>query len=53
MITKEAAKDLSERKDHAVKELVPHINDCVEALGVNKIAELHGPISRDFVNFNS
>lgn len=32
---------------------MPHINDCVEALGVNKIPKLHAPISRDYVQFNS
>ena len=53
VISAVAAKDLSDRQDSAVKELVPHINDCVEALGVNRNANLHGPISRDYVKFNS
>ena len=53
IITREAANDLSQRFDLVVKDLVPHINDCVEALGVNRNEKLHGPISRDYVQFNS
>lgn len=52
VISTKAARDLAERQDQAVKDLMPHINDCVEALGVNKNANLHGPIARDYVKFN-
>jgi hypothetical protein len=36
-----------------VKDFLPHMNDCVEALGVSRIDKLHPPIARDYIAFNS
>jgi hypothetical protein len=53
LITREAAKNLDASFQQAVKSLVPHINDCVEALGCVKINNMHAPITRDYVKFYS
>jgi len=37
----------------AVKAVVPHLNDLVEALGLPNIQDLHSPIVRDYVAFNA
>lgn len=53
IISREAAKNLQTSYLKAVKDLLPHINDCVEAFGIPNIPHIHGPIARDFVKFNS
>jgi len=53
VINPQAAAELDAQHDAAVKALAPRINDCVEALGVPNIKELHGPIARDYVAFNA
>lgn len=53
VISPEAASQLDAEFDAAVKAMAPFTNDCVEALGVPNIKELHGPIARDFVAFNA
>lgn len=47
-----AAQKVHAQQQQAVKDLLPNINDCVEALGVFNIPELNAPISRDFIAFN-
>ena len=39
--------------ESAVKDLVPHMNTCVEALGVVPHKHLKAPIARDYVKFNA
>lgn len=36
----------------SVKELVPHINECIESFGINNIPEIHAPMARNWSNFN-
>ena len=35
-----------------VKALAPHINDCVEAMGVPTAQHVSAPIARDYIAFN-
>jgi len=35
-----------------VKDLVPHVNDIVEAYDYPRIAAMNAPIARDYVKFN-
>lgn len=37
IIQNKAAEKIFQRRNEAVKELAPHMNDCVESLGVLKI----------------
>lgn len=53
LINVAAARDLVSKHDKAVKDMVPYLNDAIEALGVNRYDHLHGPISRDYVAFNA
>lgn len=53
LINATAARDLVSKQDKAVKDMVPHLNDAVEALGCNRFDHLHGPIARDYVAFNA
>lgn len=53
LISKEAAKNLPNSWQKAVKDLMPHLNDCIEAFGVPDIPELNAPIARDYIKFNS
>jgi hypothetical protein len=48
-VTVEAAKNLAAKKDQAVKDLLPHVNDCIEGLGLIMTPEVNGPISRDYI----
>jgi len=53
VISPQAAADLDDQFNLAVKAIAPFTNDCVEALGVPNIKELHAPIARDYVAFNA
>jgi len=53
LINATAARDLASKQDQAVKDLMPYLNDTVEALGCNRFDHLHGPIARDYVAFNA
>ena len=53
VISHEAAAELDEIFNAAVKAVVPHLNDLVEALGLPNIQDLHSPIVRDYVAFNA
>ena len=53
LINSTAARDLDSKQDKAVKDLMPYLNDTVEALGCNRFDHLHGPIARDYVAFNA
>ena len=53
IIQNKAAEKIFQRRNEAVKELAPHMNDCVESLGVFKIQNIHAPIARDYIKFNS
>lgn len=53
LITREAAKHLDSSFNKAVKDLVPHLNDCVEAFGIPKNQELYAPVERDYIAFNA
>jgi hypothetical protein len=52
-ISGEAAQELDRVFELAVKDLVPHLNTLVEALGVLPHKHLMGPIARDYVAFNA
>jgi hypothetical protein len=52
-ISSEAGLEVQELFDRAVKEFVPHMNTCVEALGIFTHKHLIGPIGRDYVAFNA
>lgn len=51
-VSSEAAQELDRVFEGAVKDLVPHINTCVEALGVVPHKHLQAPIVRDYIKFN-
>lgn len=53
LISREAAKNLEGSYQKAVKDLLPHLNDCIEAFGIPDHQELHVPIARDYIKFNS
>lgn len=53
VISAEAAAELDALFNAAVKDVVPHLNVLVEALGLPKIEALHSPIVRDHVAFNA
>lgn len=53
VISSEAAVELDQVHDAAVKALVPHLNTCVEALGIPNVKQLHSPIARDYIAFNA
>lgn len=53
IVKKEAANSIDVAFQKAVKDLVPHLNDIVEAFSVPKIPELNAPIVRDYVKFNT
>jgi hypothetical protein len=46
-----AARNLAAYQDKAVKEFGPHVNDCVEALGVPNFDNLQAPVARDYIGF--
>lgn len=46
------AKQIVQEFDISVCDLVPHINDLIEALGMHKIKDIHAPMSRDWTKFN-
>jgi acyl-CoA oxidase len=52
-ISLEAAREIGSVFEQAVKDLVPHMNTCVEALGVIAKKHLMAPIARDYVAFNA
>jgi len=39
--------------DQAVKDLIPHMNTCVEALGLIAHKHIIAPIARDYQAFNA
>jgi hypothetical protein len=43
---------LGNKQNGAVKSLVPHINTCLEGLGLIATPEIHGPMARDYVKYN-
>lgn len=51
-VTLQAARDLHSKQGSCVKALMPHINDCVSAMGVPTSSHLGAPISRDYIAFN-
>lgn len=53
LITAKAARGVVEAKVKAVKDLMPHLNDCVESLGVHQIDSNLPVMMRDFVGFNA
>ena len=53
IIHKKAGEKIFQRRNEAVKELAPHMNDCVESLGVLNIQNIHAPIARDYIKFNA
>jgi hypothetical protein len=53
LVSRQAAKDLASKQGAAVKAFAPYINDVVEAFGLIKTPQLHGPVSRDYVKFNA
>jgi len=53
LISKEAAKNLEASFQKAVKDLMPHLNDCIEALGVPMHQNLNVPLARDYIKYNS
>lgn len=52
LVTHSFAKQIVEEFDKAVYELVPHINDVIEAMGQHKVEAIHPPMSRDWTKFN-
>lgn len=52
-IGQEAALEVPTLFEKAVKDYVPHMNTCVEALGVVQQKHLIGPVARDYVAFNA
>ena len=53
VVSKEAAQELDSLFEKAVKDLIPHMNTCVEALGVPLSKDLVAPIGRDYIAFNA
>ena len=53
VVSNEAAQEVDQLFERAVKELLPHMNTCVEALGVPTSKHLIAPIARDYVSFNA
>lgn len=53
VVSSKAAKDLDTDYQQAVKDLVPHVNEIVEAFNHPKTPQLWGPIARDYVKFNA
>ena len=53
VIGAEAAAELDDLFNTAVKNVVPHLNVLVEGLGLPNIANLHAPIVRDHMAFNA
>ena len=52
VISSKAAAKLEGDYQQAVKDIVPHINDIIEAFNRPNIPELSPPIMRDYVKFN-
>ncbi|CDW83079.1 UNKNOWN [Stylonychia lemnae] len=52
VINAKAAKYVDADYQQAVKALVPHINDIIEAYDYPRIAAMNAPIARDYVKFN-
>lgn len=52
VLTAQSAKLIADGFDQAVKELAPHMNDCIGAFNLNQVPGLHGPIARDYKAFN-
>jgi hypothetical protein len=53
LISRQAAKDLASKQGTAVKALAPHMNDVLGSFGIIMTPEIHSPIARDYVKFNS
>ena len=53
VISQKAAKNIDPDYQQAVKDLLPHMNDILEAFDYPKIPQLWGPIARDYVKFNA
>jgi acyl-CoA oxidase len=53
VISAPAAKDLEVEYQKAVKSLVPHLNEIMEAYNLPKVPQLGAPIARDYVQFNA
>jgi len=49
----EAATALPAEVDLAVKAFIPYMNTALDSLGLPKVADLYGPIARDYVAFNA
>lgn len=47
-----AVSKLDDQHDATVKAFVPHMNTAVEGLGIPKVKQLYGTISRDYVKYN-
>jgi hypothetical protein len=52
-VSNEAAQELDSVFEKAVKDLLPHLNTAVEALGIVDFKHLIAPIGRDYVAFNA
>lgn len=52
-ISQEAASAVNDEFDQAVKDFVPHMNTCVEALGMPTQKHLVGSTAKDYVAFNA
>lgn len=52
LMSKAFAQKIQVEFTQAVRDLVPHINDCVESFGLHKVKECYPPMARDWVKFN-
>jgi hypothetical protein len=53
VVSAEAGLEVQSAFDQAVKDFLPHMNTCVEALGYIPHKHLVSPIARDYVAFNA
>lgn len=53
LISTEAARNIMDNKDKAVKDFLPYMNDAVEALGNLPIPDSFAPMARDYVSWNA
>lgn len=52
LISHALARNIVQECDNAVRDLVPHINDLIEIMGLPKIPEIYAPMTRDWSKFN-
>jgi len=53
VVSLEAAAELDEAFNQAVKDFLPYMNTAAEGLGLPKLDHLYSPIARDYVAFNA